>query len=91
MDLYTKHGRPLQVQGDQLYSASGIHLGSVRGGRIFDRRGRYAGTIDGDRVVYRSVESGMVGPTSSSGDLVGTARGRLVASAVWGDEPEFPD
>ncbi|MNG96528.1 hypothetical protein D3C79_555990 [compost metagenome] len=31
MDLYTKNGRPLQVQGDKVYSRTGKVVGRIKG------------------------------------------------------------
>ena len=49
--LYMKNGRPLQRNGDQLHSGSGVYLGTIRGRYVFDTSGQYAGTLDGGRVV----------------------------------------
>lgn len=91
MNLYTKNGRPLQVSGDSLYSRSGTYLGSISNGKVYDPSGRYAGTVDGDRVVYRSSDSTSVGSSTISGSRAGVASANVVGSAVWGDEPPFPD
>lgn len=91
MNLYTKNGRPLQVSGNSLYSGSGTYLGSISNGKVFDPSGRYAGTIDGDRVVYRSTDSAWMGSVSTSANRVGSAAANAVGSAIWGDEPNFPD
>jgi hypothetical protein len=90
-DLYTKNGRPLQRSGNNLYARSGRYLGRVRNGKVYDPSGKYAGTIVGDRVVYRSTDGATIGSPSISANRVGTARANRVASAIWGDEPPFPD
>lgn len=90
-DVYTKNGRPLQRSGDNLYSRSGRYLGRIRNGKVYDPGGNCAGTILDDRVVYRSTDSATIGSPSISADRVGTARANRVASAIWGDEPPFPD
>lgn len=90
-DLYTKNGRPLQRSGDNLHSRSGRYLGRIRNGKVYDPSGRYAGTIVGDRVVYRSIDSATIGSPSVAANRVGTARANMVGSAIWGDEPAFPD
>lgn len=90
-DLYTKDGRPLQRSGDNLYSRSGHHLGRIRNGKVYDPSGRYAGTIVGDRVVYRGTDSATVASPSVSAGRAGTARANRAGSAIWGDEPPFPD
>jgi len=89
--LYTKNGRPLQVSGNNLYSRSGKYVGRIRGGKVYDPSGRYAGTIVGDRVVYRSIESASISGPSASAPRMGSAAANAVGSAVWGDEPNFPD
>ena len=92
VDLYTKNGRPLRVSGSDVFSRSGAHVGRIRGEKVYDLSGRYAGTIVGDRVVYRSVDSASVGsPTVRRASGAGSARANRAASAVWGDEPNFPD
>lgn len=91
MNLYTKNGRPLQVSGDALYSRSGTYLGSISNGKVYDPSGRYAGTVDSDRVVYRSSDSASVGSSTISGNRAGVASANVAGSALWGDEPPFPD
>jgi hypothetical protein len=56
--LYTKNGKPLQVSGDDIFNRDGIQVGRRRGDKIYGPDGRYAGTVVGDRVVYRSTQSG---------------------------------
>lgn len=90
-DLYTKNGRPLQRSGDSLYARSGRFLGRIRNGKVYDPAGRYAGTIVGDRVVYRGTDSATVGSPSTSAGRAGSARANRAGSAIWGDEPAFPD
>ncbi|MEU7935270.1 4-fold beta flower protein [Micromonospora echinofusca] len=89
--LYTKNGRPLQVSGDSVYSRSGKYVGRISGGKVYDPSGRYAGTIVGDRVIYRSAESASISGPSVSAPRVGSAAASAVGSALWGDEPNFPD
>lgn len=66
-------------------------MGRISGNKVYSPNGRYAGTVDGDRVVYRSTDSatisGPFAPTVSAGSASANAAG----SAVWGDEPYFPD
>lgn len=90
-DLYTKNGRPLRRDGDRLFARSGTYVGRIRGEYVFDPSGNYAGTIVGDRVVYRSTHSARVSSPSVSANRVGSAAANRVASAMWGDEPPFPD
>lgn len=91
MNLYTKNGRPFQVSGNTVYSRSGKHIGHISNGKVYDPSGRYAGTIDGDRVVYRSIDSATISSPTIAGPSVGSAAASAVGSAIWGDEPNFPD
>jgi hypothetical protein len=90
-DLYTKNGRPLQRRRDDLFSRSGKHIGRIRGRKVYGPDGRYAGTIDGDRVVYRSTDSAGISSPFVPTLIAGTASANAVQSALWGDEPSFPD
>lgn len=90
-NLYTKNGRPLQRDGERLFARSGTYVGRVKVDRVFDPSGRYAGTIVGDRVVYRSTDSASISGPSNSANRAGSASARRVGSAIWGDEPPFPD
>jgi hypothetical protein len=89
--LYTKNGRPLQLQGDRLYSRSGIYLGKVYDDRVYDPSGRYAGTIVRDRVVYRSTHSARIKGPSTSASRAGIAAANRAQNAIWGEEPGFQD
>jgi hypothetical protein len=89
--LYTKNGRPLQVSGSALHSRSGVYLGQIYGDKVFNPSGRYAGTIVGDRVVYRRTDSAQISSPSIQARHAGSAAARHAASAIWGDEPDFPD
>jgi hypothetical protein len=89
--MYTKNGRPLVRRGDDLFSRSGIHVGSVRGSKVYDPSGRYTGTIVGDRVIYRSTESASIAGPFVQSPHAGTAAANAVGVADWGDEPPFPD
>jgi hypothetical protein len=89
--LYTKDGRPLQVSGSDVYSRSGKHVGQIRGDTVFGTDGRYAGTIVGDRVVYRSTDSARMGSPSAGTGHAGSGLANAAGSAVWGEEPDFPD
>jgi hypothetical protein len=55
-DLYTKNGKPLRVDGDDIFDRSGRHVGRRAGDRVYAPNGKYAGTIVDDVVVYRAVE-----------------------------------
>jgi hypothetical protein len=89
--LYTRNGRPLQVSGSNLYSRSGTYVGRISGSKVYDPSGRYAGTIVGDRVVYRSTDSAFISGPSVSASRAGSAAAYAAGSAIWGDEPNFPD
>lgn len=91
MDLYTKNGRPLQVQGDKVYSRSGQLVGRIKGEKVFGPDGRYVGTIVNDRLVYRSTHSASISSPFAAANMVGTARVNRAGSAMWGDEPDIPD
>jgi hypothetical protein len=88
--LNTKNGRPLQRVGGQLWSGSGRYLGVIQGKYVFDTTGQYAGTIDGDRVVYRSVDSARIAGPSVAAPRVGLAVVPAVPAVILGDEPDFP-
>lgn len=89
--LYTKNGRPLQRSGNQLHSGSGVYLGTIQGRYVFDTSGQYAGTIDGDRVVYRTVDSARIASPTIAAPRVGLAVVPAVPAAILGDEPSFPN
>jgi len=91
MDLYTKNGRPLQVQGDKVYSRSGQIVGRIKGEKVFGPEGRYVGTIVNDRLVYRSTHSVSISSPFSAAHRGGMARANRAGSAMWGDEPDIPD
>jgi hypothetical protein len=87
MSLYTKNGKPLTVNGDDIFDRSGRHVGRRRGDKVYGRDGRYAGTIVGDTVVYRSTDSASIGSAFAPSARVGSAQANRVGSALWGDEP----
>lgn len=91
MSLYTKQGRPLQVHGDIVYSRSGKLVGRINGDKVYGPNGRYVGTIDSGRLVYRSMDSMGLSSSFSTSNVVGSAMGNVVGSAMWGDEPDIPD
>jgi hypothetical protein len=90
-NLYTKNGRTLRLQGDRLYSRSGIYPGKVYDDRVYDPSGHYAGTIVGDRVVYGSTHSARIKGPSISANRAGMAAANRAQSAIWGEEPRFQD
>jgi hypothetical protein len=89
--LYTKNGRPLQRDGDRLFAGSGTYLGMIQGRYVFDTAGQYAGTLDGDRVVYRIVDSARIASPTIAAPRVGLAVVNAVPAAILGEEPTFPN
>ena len=91
MNLCTRDGRPLQVNGDKVYSRSGQVVGKIYGNKVHGPDGRYVGTIDNDRLVFRSTESASTQSSFAASNIAGSALGNLAGSAMWGDEPDIPD
>ena len=89
--LYTKNGRPLQVSGGSVYSKSGVYVGHISDNKIYNPKGRYAATIDGDRAVYRRIDSAGISSPTTSARHAGIAVANAARSAMYGDEPDFPD
>jgi hypothetical protein len=88
-DLYTKNGRPLQRSGDNLDSCWAAIPDASEMARSTTQRQVCRHDL-GDRVVYQSIDSATIGSPSISANRVGR-RANRVASAIWGDEPPFPD
>jgi len=89
--IYTKNGRPLRRDGDDLYARSGTHVARLRGDQAFDPRGKYVGTLVGDQLIYRSTQSATVSSPFAKSSRVGSAQANRAATAQWGDEPPIPD
>jgi len=89
--IYTKNGRPLRRDGDDLFARSGAHVARLRGDRAFDSRGQYVGTLVGDRLIYRSTQNAAIGPPFMTRPHAGSTQASRVATAQWGDEPPIPD
>ena len=89
--LYTKNGRPLRQDGDDIFSQSGKHVGRIRHNTVYGRDGRYAGTVVGDRVIYRSTDTATISSPFAQRAGAPSAFAPAARSAVWGDEPPFPD
>jgi hypothetical protein len=87
--IHTRDGEPLAHNGDDLFDASGRHVARLRGSKAFGPDGQYVGTLVGDRLVYRSTESVVIG--SPFACRVGSpfARTHAVGSALLGEEPRF--
>lgn len=90
-DLYTRSGRLLQRSGDSLHSRSGLYLGQLRNGKVFDPDGRYCGTIVGDRVVYRTIDSANSITASVASPCPASVVANRTGAAIWGVEPPFVD
>lgn len=87
-DLYTKNGKPLTVEGDDIFDASGRHVARRIGFAAYGPDGRYAGTIEGDTVVYRSSDSNVSGePFDPLPSRRGTTEPSRAGSTAAGDEP----
>jgi hypothetical protein len=84
--LYTKQGRALRVDGDDLVSHAG-HVARLRGGFAFGPDGRYVGTVVGDRLIYRTTDSAHIASPYVRRATAGHAYADRVATAAWGDEP----
>jgi hypothetical protein len=91
MSLYTKNGRPLQVSGDKVYSASGKIVGRINGDKLYGTNGKYVGTIVEGRLVYRSTESASVSGPFTTANRAGFAQAPMAGSAMWGEEPDIPE
>lgn len=91
MDLYTKNGEPLQVVGKIVYSKSGIVVGQINNGKVFDSNGNYVGTIFNDRLVYRSTDSILISSVFIASNIIGTAKANRIGSAILGEEPKIPE
>lgn len=89
--VYTKEGRPLRLNGDDLFSKSGVHVARLRGKKAYGPDGHYVGTLVGDRLVYRSTDSASISSPFARKASPGSAAARSAGSAVWGDEPSIPD
>lgn len=87
--LYTKNGRRLQRDSYRLFAGSGTCLGTIQGRYVFDTSGQYAGTLDGDRVVYRVVDSARISSPTIAAPRVGLAVVNAVPAAILGEEPAF--
>ncbi len=84
--LYTKEGRPLKVDGNDLISRDG-HVARLRDKFAFGPDGCYVGTVVGDRLVYRTTDSARIGSPFVRRATVGHAYANRVPAAIVGDEP----
>lgn len=89
--MYTKNGKPLQVEGSIVYSKSGKVVGQIIDGKVFGTGGRYVGSIDGNRLVYRSTDSACVESPFIVANIAGIAIANASGAAIIGQEPDIPD
>lgn len=87
--IFTKNGEPLGRSGDDLFDSSGRHVARLNGTKAFGPSGRYLATLAGDRLVFRSSDSAVIGSSFARRAASGSAHGRAAGSAIWGDEPNF--
>lgn len=90
-DMYTLNGRPLKVDGDDIFSASGEHVARLRNGKAYSSNGDYVGTVVGDRLIYRSTESATISSPFAQRASAGFSAADAAGSAQWGDEPPISD
>ncbi|MEV6348285.1 hypothetical protein [Actinoplanes sp. NPDC051851] len=87
--LWTKAGRPLLNDGNDVTVPSGAPVGRIRGDRVFRADDTYVGTLVGDRLVYRSYD--IDGPERPYTRPVTVKWVSAVPPAhLWGDEPTLP-
>jgi hypothetical protein len=84
--LYTKEGRALTVDDDDLISRAG-HVARLRDGYAFAPDGRYVGTVVGDRLIYRRSDSARRGSPYARRATAGHAYADRAPSGAYGDEP----
>jgi hypothetical protein len=89
--LWTKTGRPLLNDGNDVYVPSGKHVGRIKGDRVIRvEDGGYVGTLVGNRLVFRSFD--IDGPDRAYARPVTETRVEAVGEMhMWGDEPVIPD
>lgn len=89
--IYTRNGRPLRRDRDDLFSRSGKHIARVKGKKAFGPDGRYVGTLVRDRLIYRSTDSATIWTVFMPrvGSPFATANRAGVAD--WGEEPPIAD
>ncbi|HVW42823.1 MAG TPA: hypothetical protein VHC18_15870 [Amycolatopsis sp.] len=89
--LWTKNGRPLSRDGNDVYTAAGTLIGRIHGDRVFGAKdGGYVGTLVDDRLVFRTYD--VDGPyrayTRQASDSLADT---VPPSRTWGDEPILPN
>ena len=89
-NLWTKNGRPLQCEGNEVFVPSGALVGRLVGDRVFRADGDYVGTFVGDRLVYRTFD--IEGPNRAYTRRVSSPDVETVPPVhTWGDEPKLPE
>ena len=91
IDLYTRSGRLLQVQGNNLHSRSGAFLGQLINNKVYDTEGRYCATVVGDRVVHRTIDSAATAAAFEGGVVPASVTPNRSGTSLWGREPNFVD
>lgn len=88
--VWTKNGRPLSCEKNDVYGPSGATVGQIEGDRVFGPDGAYVGSLVGDRLVYRSYDTeGPIRPYARKASDQGPRR--VMPLRTWGDEPKIPD
>ena len=91
IDLYTRSGRLLQAQGNNLHSRSGAFLGQLINNKVYDANGRYCATVVGDRVVYRTIDSAATATAIEGTVVPASVVPNRSGTSLWGREPNFVD
>ncbi|MCW2529296.1 MAG: hypothetical protein JWM76_4156 [Pseudonocardiales bacterium] len=90
-ELFTRDGRPLKVDGNDVFDRSGRQVARLRGRTLHGCDGRYVGTLIGDRVVYRASDDTTISSPFSPRNVAGSAKADRPPVALRGDEPFVPD
>jgi hypothetical protein len=88
--VFTKNGRPLLREDDDLYGTSGTHVARLQDGKAYDTNGRYVGTLEGERLLYRMTDSFTIGPLFARTAHAGFTRDPGVVFETMDDEPSLP-
>jgi hypothetical protein len=90
-ELFTRDGRPLKVDGDDVFDRSGRQVARLRGRTLHGCDGRYVGTLIGDRVVYRASDDTTISSPFAPRSVAGSAKADRPPAALRGDEPFVRD
>jgi len=85
--LYTKKGAPIREIDGNLFDKAGNQVGRFDGETVYGPDGRYAATLMADRLVYVPAYRGWLSYSFAPMRMAGTALGRMVPSAIAGEEP----